>query len=240
MNSVDEFSKVIQIPAHLNPESISEILHQTSALNSENTKYIILKGENGRFCLGMDIHWLSSFQSETYTAAIQNFCQFLKFLQTSEFITIAVVSGEVAGGGMGIVTACDYVIADQGSTFSLPEGYMGLVPGIILPALLQRINQQNIKKMFLSGEKVGLKKALDWGIIDAEFTPTELEVQLSGILKNTRNCKKEAIGGFKSLMYSGFQENERIAELAKSLLLSRLDDPLVKERIMQLSVFLKT
>ena len=95
---------------------------------------------------------------------MQKYASFLKKIQTEKFISISLVCGSVSGGGLGIVCASDYVIVEDSSTFSLPEGLLGLIPGMILPSLLNRISPQQIKKMVFTGKKYPASFALDCGI----------------------------------------------------------------------------
>jgi enoyl-CoA hydratase/carnithine racemase len=70
---------------------------------------------------------------------------------------------------MGVVCACDYVIANTDSEFSLPEGLLGLIPGMIMPSLLNRLTPQQIKKMVLTGKGYKAEIAMEWGFDDEFF-----------------------------------------------------------------------
>jgi enoyl-CoA hydratase/carnithine racemase len=136
--------KEINIPPLLNPESISDLTQQLNALEKENTRFVVLKGGDTVFCNGLDLRWVAHNQSGSYMKEMQEYGDFLKKLQTGKCIIISIVKGKASGGGMGIVCASDYVLATTGSEFSLPEGLLGLIPGMILPSLLNRLSPKII------------------------------------------------------------------------------------------------
>ena len=52
---------------------------------------------------------------------------------------IAAIDGHVRAGGLGLVGACDIVVAGQSSTFALTEARIGVAPSIISLTLLPKM-----------------------------------------------------------------------------------------------------
>ena len=228
----------INIPKFLNPKTIGELNLQLKKAEKENIRFVILKGNENCFCDGLDLKWIANNKPSGFKREIQAFGLFLKKLQTSKFISIAVVNGSVSGGGMGIVCACDYVIANEKSTFSLPEGLLGLIPGTILPPLLGKLTPHIIKKMFLSGQKYSSSNALSWGIADEVVNTNELENTLTKAVNSMKSCKPDSIGDFKNLLYNSHLSKTQLSQKGMNLLLSKLKNPEIKQRLINLAEFL--
>ncbi len=231
--------KEISIPPFLNPQSIKDLTRQLLLAEKENTRFLILKGSDTVFCNGLDLKWVTQNASGNYLNDMQAYSDFLKKLQTGSFISVAVVSGAASGGGMGIVCACDYVLATETSTFSLPEGLLGLIPGMILPALLNRLSTQQIKKMVLTGQKYPSNIALQWGIADEVIKTNEMETSLTKVLSSMKSCKQEPIGILKQLLYNSHLHKDELAKQGMNVLSAKLNEPEISERLKNLAEFME-
>ncbi len=231
--------KEINIPPFLNPESIRDLSNQLSEAEKDGTRFLILKGSETIFCNGLDLKWVAANANGDYMKEMQEYGEFLKKLQTGSFISIAVVKGAASGGGMGIVCACDHVIADEASTFALPEGLLGLIPGMIMPALLNRLSPQHIKKMVLTGKNYSTQNALQWGIADDVVTTSELENAIQAAINSMKSCKKDPVGDLKQLLYKANVNKDELAQLGMNILAAKLNEPEISERLINLAEFME-
>ncbi len=238
MTSVNTFQREIIIPPLLNPKSIGDLSQQITKAENENVCFLILKGSDKVFCDGLDLKWVINNQSQNHYKEMQDYASCLKRLQSGKCISIAIVSGSASGGGMGIVCAADYVIATESGLFSLPEGLLGLIPGMILPALLNKLSRNKIKKMVLTGQKYPAKKAYEWGIVDEIVKYDETHMAIENAIKSMRSCKRDAVGDIKSMLYNSNYSKDELSERGMQLLLTKLNDSEIKERLTDLSEFL--
>lgn len=230
--------KEITIPPLLNPQSIRSLSEQITVAENSEVRFLILKGSALVFCKGLDLKWVATNERGDYLKEMQEYGEFLKKLQTGKCISIAVVSGEVSGGGMGIVCACDHVISTESATFSLPEGLLGLIPGMILPSLLNRLSPLRVKKMVLTGQKYPAAKALEWDIIDEVSNTEELETTLTKAIGSMKSCKKEPVGDIKKLLYTSNINKDELALLGMNILNSKLNEPEIRERLQDILEFM--
>ncbi len=81
--------------------------------------------------------------------------------------TTVVVQGACHGAGVELPAFARRVIARPGTTFTLPEVGMGLVPGaggtVSIP---RRIGRRRTAWLALTGEPLDTPTALDWGLVD--------------------------------------------------------------------------
>ena len=75
--------------------------------------------------------------------------------------------GACVGAGIEIPAFASHVSAKLGAYFQLPEVRMGLIPGAGGTAsILARIGRRNLAKMAITGERIDVETALQWGLID--------------------------------------------------------------------------
>lgn len=228
--------KEIHIPSVLNPESIGHLNKQLLNCEETQTRFIVLKGSDNIFCNGLDLSWVANSYEANHTQDMQHYADFLKKLQSGQFISIALVNGIVSGGGMGVVCACDYVIANDTSTFSLPEGLLGLIPGMILPSLLNRLSPQQIKKMVFTGKKYSASEALQFNAVD-EIT-NEHPIALSNAINAMRSCKPGAVSDIKEILYSSQASKDELAAKGMAILNKRLNESEIKQRLKDIADFM--
>jgi cyclohexa-1,5-dienecarbonyl-CoA hydratase len=69
--------------------------------------------------------------------------------------TAAVVRGRCFGGGFELALACDFILAEEGATFALPEIALGVFPPAASAILPYRIGGAPATQFILTGESVG-------------------------------------------------------------------------------------
>jgi enoyl-CoA hydratase len=80
---------------------------------------------------------------------------------------IAAMRGNVVGGGMELMLACDLRIAGQSAQFGLLEVRRGLIPaagGVIRVA--RQITQARAAEILLVGDRITAAEAMAWGLIN--------------------------------------------------------------------------
>ena len=103
--------------------------------------------------------------------------------------TIAVINGFALGGGLEMVLACDYRVADTTAGIGFPEVKLGLMPGFGGTVRLPRVIGADNAIEWISTAKVHkAQQALDTGAIDAVVAPENLRTVALEMLK-------EAIAG---------------------------------------------
>lgn len=153
---------------------------------------LVLSGSAEVFCAGGD------FQATAATDAPEDpeplYDLWLR-LADGPFISLAVARGRVNAGGVGLVAACDIVLADGTASFALSEMLFGLFPACVLPFLIRRVGAQRAHYLTLTTQPVGAAQALAWGLVDAVEDP--VEALLRRHLVRLRRLGKPAIGRYK-------------------------------------------
>ena len=89
--------------------------------------------------------------------------------------TVALVQGACFGGGTGIISACDIVIAADNAQFSIAEVRIGVAGTIIVPQLNDAIGLRQVRRYALTGERFDAKEAHRIGLVHEIVPLAELE-----------------------------------------------------------------
>lgn len=188
---------------------------------------IVLQGENGFFCTGMDFNEVTQLHSSSSENPIfsAKYMELLKRFTTTPKIIISLVEGQVLAGGIGIVAASDIVIGNPQAQFGLSEALWGLLPACVTPFLIRRIGFQKAFFMTLTTETINAAEAYRIGLIDklAE-QPHDCLRQITLRLKRIR---EETIHDLKTYFRKMWiiteeMETEAIAELDRLMTIPRV------------------
>lgn len=81
-------------------------------------------------------------------------------------LTIGLVEGAALGGGFEALLSFDYIIAERGATFGLPEIMFGLFPGMGAHAILTRkLGSAMAERIIFSNETYSAEQMYDLGIV---------------------------------------------------------------------------
>lgn len=125
----------------LNDELLSALLEALERTGSdESVRVVLIRGAGRDFCAGMDIALLSQSANAgvmEHLKMAQKVASVFQAMRKHPRPLIAAVQGRALGGGAGIATACDIVLAEESAQFGYPEVKIGFVPAIVM-ALLRR------------------------------------------------------------------------------------------------------
>ena len=114
--------------------------------------------------------------------------------------TIARVNGAAIGGGMGLVAACDIVVAQKNAVFSLSEVKLGLVPACISPYVVKRAGESKCREFFLSGERIDAVRAASAGLVNEVVEPDSLDEAVQRWIEKFLKNGPEALSVCKQLL----------------------------------------
>lgn len=137
-------------------------------------RYLVLGSRApGVFCFGGDLELFSALirsGSRDGLAAYGYRCvEILHRNMTAldlPLLTVGLVQGQALGGGFEALLSFDYIIAERGSTFGLPEVMFGLFPGMGAHAILsRRLGQAAADRIIMGNEVYSAEAMFDLGIV---------------------------------------------------------------------------
>ena len=117
-------------------------------------RVIVLKGNGKHFQAGADLKWINAVRSQSPAeneAVSQATFEAVQRLNRLPAPTVALVQGGCFGGGAGVISACDVVIAADNAVFSITEVRWGLTAAIIIPQLCDAISVRQVRRYALTG-----------------------------------------------------------------------------------------
>lgn len=185
-----------------NPQLISELTAAIEKMNINASVDIIQINANGKnFCAGADIEHMRACADFNQQQNLQDAKQLSDLFNTLYHCpkpTLANVRGWVLGGGIGLVSCCDFAIAHDDSRFCFSEVKLGLVPATIAPFVIKKIGVNNAKRWFMTAKRFDANDALLMGLVShvsneqkQQQTLDELTGQLLSRGPNAlRSCKQ--------------------------------------------------
>jgi enoyl-CoA hydratase/carnithine racemase len=160
------------------------------AEKDENVSVILITASGDKaFCSGAD---LTSAAADDMAEGVRNYARLLKRLAGYPKPVVARINGYCLAGGMGIMLACDIVIARNDATFGTPEVNVGLFPMMIGALIYRNVLRKRAMEMVLLGEKLSAGRAEEMGLITRAVAPQKLDAEVAETVK--RLAQKSPIG----------------------------------------------
>lgn len=138
----------------------------TDAADDPGVRVVVLGHTGGTFCAGADLSEAAGRDpGDLATARALEAARLLRSILELPVPVIAAIDGHVRAGGMGLVGACDLVVAGAASTFALTEARIGVAPSIISLTLLPKMTARAAGRYFVTGEKFGAEEAERIGLV---------------------------------------------------------------------------
>ncbi len=194
-------------------KEINQVLDEVEY--SRQYKIVVLEGQNGIFCTGMDFGIYAASKedverSDSEAFAIQ-YKELLKRIALYPKYIISKVDGQVMAGGVGIAAASDLVIASSRTTFTLSEALWGLLPSMVLPYLIRRTGYQTAYKMTLTTAAVSAEEAKRVNLIDE--LSDDLDRTIIMMAARLRRVSSKTVKRMKEYMRKIWIIDENIEEL---------------------------
>ncbi len=170
---------------------------------------MVISAEGPSFCRGLDLEAFFVHGNLPERDRLRRLPACLARIRGSRVPVIACVDGEATGGGVGLVAACDLVLATMSARFMLSEAIVGLVPATIVPFLLLRIGPARLRSMTLSTRGIPASEAHSYGLVDElveERLEQTLRLQLQRIFRSAPHALTETKRYYDRLSAADLQQ----------------------------------
>jgi methylglutaconyl-CoA hydratase len=226
-----------QVNNAYNGAMIQGLYTAMDALGSEaGLRVVVLKGNGKHFQAGADLTWINAARvgtPEDNLVVSRATATAVDRLNRLPVPVVALVQGGCFGGGTGIISACDIVIAADNALFSITEVRWGLHASIIFPQLNDAIGVRQVRRYALTGERFGAEEARRIGLVH-EVVPlaglgargdkiisTLLENAPGALARTKQHILEHAWGGFDAAtldaLIQSHSDQRQTAEAAEGL-----------------------
>ena len=135
------------------------------------------------FCAGADLGVTLAGRGEDPLSGPKTYAALLKEMAKFEKPLVARINGPCIAGGMGLMLACDIVIARDDTYFRLPEVNVGIFPMMVGALLYRNLPRKKAMDLVLTGRKIPAVEAERLGMISRAVGPHRLDGEVQDTLK---------------------------------------------------------
>ena len=154
-------------PERRNALTIELLTELTAAIkvvsDDVHARILIFRGAGAAFCTGLD---LKAATPQNAQATAEMVAETLLTLGQTRLVTIAAVHGAAVAGGAGIMSACDFVVAAEGTKIGYPEARRGLVAGLVMTFLRRQTGERSMSELLLGSELIDAERAKEIGLVN--------------------------------------------------------------------------
>ena len=189
-------------PERRNALTIDLMIELTAALDAasaeENQRILILRGAGKVFCAGLDLQETTELEKAHRSADMV--AETLLAISQTRLITIAQVHGAAVAGGAGLMSACDFVVAAEGTKIGYPETKRGLVAGLVMTFLRRQLRERDIRELLFTGDLIDAARAREIGLVNRVVPPDKLEDETQKIVAAVLQNAPVALANTKRLI----------------------------------------
>eukprot|EP00931_Biecheleriopsis_adriatica_P106037 TRINITY_DN80554_c0_g1_i1.p1 TRINITY_DN80554_c0_g1~~TRINITY_DN80554_c0_g1_i1.p1 ORF type:complete len:336 (+),score=96.14 TRINITY_DN80554_c0_g1_i1:54-1061(+) len=186
-------------------ETISQALQDaTYELHQrKDIRIVVLRAEGKMFCAGGDPRSFSdaiAMSDKDERKAAIGFMKFLFWFQSLPQFTVGLVQGSAMGSGIGLLCACDMVLATRAARFTVSEVKLGFCPATLAPFLSRKVGQAFAKRLLCMAENISADQGKQMGLLsDVVEDESDFSAYMSSICEKVTLCAPTAAGRAKRL-----------------------------------------
>jgi methylglutaconyl-CoA hydratase len=173
----------------------------TDALADDAVRVVVLDHTGRVFCSGMDLAEAAGGGVEDQ--GVREFPELLQLIWSAPKPVVAVVRGPARAGGVGLLAACDVVVAGASSTFAFSEVRIGVVPAVISAVVLPRMVPHVAHRLMLTGQVFDADVAAAGGLVDLVVPDADVDGETRAQLVHLTAGAPAALAETKRLLRAG-------------------------------------
>jgi methylglutaconyl-CoA hydratase len=162
-------------------------------------RVVQITGAGTAFCAGADLIDMQQQAQADEAANLEDAAQLAALFAALDSLpkpTLARVNGDGYGGALGLLGACDIVIAVQEAKFAFTEVRLGIIPAVISPFVLGKIGESAARRYFLTAETLSAGDLKAMGLVHEVVPAGELDSScariVDALLKGAPEAQAEA------------------------------------------------
>jgi len=174
----------------IGPSTCGEMVAALAAIKvNADVRVVILTGAGAVFSAGGDLSAMSQAQDGPRASLVELFTTMHELGKP----IIAMVNGPALAGGLGLMVACDLVIAADTAVFGTTEIAVGLWPMMITAEITRSVGRKITLEMMLTGRKLIASEAVACGLVNRVVPAAELEAHTTKLASEIAERSPAAI-----------------------------------------------
>lgn len=173
------------------------------AAHDSAIRILLIRGAGKDFCAGLDLSEVSKSaeDAEASLASARRLGDLYIAMRRHPKPIIAGVQGRALGGGAGIATASDLILAAESAQFGYPEVKLGFIPAIVATMLRRAVNERQAMELALTGEPLTASRAHAIGLINRVVADAEFDTAVERYVAALSEKSATAMSLSKRLLY---------------------------------------
>ncbi len=215
----------------MNEVMIAELTQAAADLGSDpSVRVVVLAAEGEKsFCAGGDLGWMQrqmGADAATRAAGARALAGMLRALNDLPKPLIGRVQGNAFGGGIGMMSVCDVVVAVAGRSFGLTETRLGLIPATIGPYVVARLGASMARRVFMSARLFSAEEAERLGLVARVVEAASLDAAVEAEVAPYLSCAPGAVAAAKQLVANlGPKIDDEVIDMTVRALIDRWESP---------------
>ncbi len=210
----------------MNPAIMAELTRVFNELpGREDVRVVVLTGNGRSFCAGADLAFMraaADYDFDQNIADGQAIFNLMLAIDHCPQPVVGRINGSAIGGGVGLVSCCDIVVAVERATFAFSEARLGIVPAVISPFVLARIGPSHARELFLTGERFDAQRAREIGLVHHVVAEAALDDAVAGRVEQLLQAAPEAQAVAKELIHTvAFRPKESLRDYTAEIIARR-------------------
>ncbi|MCB0393323.1 MAG: enoyl-CoA hydratase/isomerase family protein [Bdellovibrionales bacterium] len=151
--------------------------------NDKSVSVAVFKGAGPSFCAGADLNYMQSmakFKFEDNLKDAERLFDMFNAVYNCAVPVIGKIHGHAMGGGVGLVSVCDFSAAQRDTKFAFSEVRLGIAPAVISPFIARKLGTLGNQEVMLTGEMFGADRAFELQLINFVGSDDEVEDYVLG------------------------------------------------------------
>jgi len=165
------------------------------AADDDAVRVVVLTGSGTTFCSGADL-----VGEDFADSGPRLMVDVLTALLDHPKPTVARVQGHVAGGGNGLVAACDLAVAADEAMFAFSEVRVGVAPAVISVVCLRVMRPRDAAELMLTGARVPAVRMLEAGLLTRVVLADQLDATVQSWCTDLAAGEPNALQETKALL----------------------------------------
>jgi enoyl-CoA hydratase/carnithine racemase len=158
----------------IGPATCGELVHALARIKTtKETRIVVLTGAGPVFSAGGDLAAMQQPGKDGVPPA--SLVELFVAMHELGKPIIAMVNGHALAGGLGLMVACDLVVAADSAQFGTTEISVGLWPMMITAEITRSVGRKRALEMMLTGVRMTAAEAHDAGLVNRVVPAAELE-----------------------------------------------------------------
>jgi enoyl-CoA hydratase len=160
----------------IGPATCCELIHALRRVREDPTlKVAVLTGAGKAFSAGGDLSMMSGGAGAGSPIPPASLVELFTTMHDLGKPILAMVNGHALAGGLGLMVACDLVVASQEATFGTTEIKVGLWPMMITAEICRNIGRKRALELMLTGKRLSAEEAERLGLVNKVVPADALE-----------------------------------------------------------------